>query len=259
MGCVVILLAIDTATESVSVALHDGEDVTAFSEIRSDRQHAEALTPMIGHVCEQARIDVRDVGAIAVDVGPGLFTGMRVGIATAKALSRVLRVPTVGVGSLELLAHPMRDDDRLVASVMDARKGELFYRFFRFDDSSSPARPVSEARCASVDELETDLRERGVDAVCVGDGARLHLERLSTVPRCTVAAASMAHPSAASVVEIARRRANREQWVEPGALAAEYLRLPDAQINWSTRESPITNSNTNPNPNTTGGPTKDPM
>lgn len=259
-GDLVLILGIETATDRVGVALGDRDSVVALVEIDRGRRHAEMLMPAVEFACREADVGLAEIGAVAVDVGPGLFTGMRVGIATAKALSRVLRVPTVGVGSLELLAHPMRDDDRLVASVMDARKGELFYRFFRFDDASSPARPVSEARCASVDELEADLRERGVDAVCVGDGARLHLERLSTVPRCTVAAASMAHPSAASVVEIARRRANREQWVEPGALAAEYLRLPDAQINWSTRESPNTNTNPNTSQNTYtgGGPTKDP-
>lgn len=254
----VLILGIETATDRVGVALGDRDSVVALVEIDRGRRHAEMLMPAVEFACREADVGLAEIAAVAVDTGPGLFTGMRVGIATAKALARVLRVPTVGVGSLELLAHPLRHDDRLVASVLDARKGELFYRFHRFDDAAAPARPVSEARCASVDELEADLRERGVDAVCVGDGARLHGERLSAIPRCSVAASSLARPSAASVVEIARRRVNREEWVEPSKLAAEYLRLPDAQINWSTREASAVNTNTTRTVTETDAPTGNP-
>ncbi len=69
------------------------------------RRHAEILTPAIAFVCEQAGIDLQEVGVVAVDVGPGLFTGLRVGIATAKALAQALRVPMIGLSSLDLLAH----------------------------------------------------------------------------------------------------------------------------------------------------------
>lgn len=241
-GIDVLILGIETATDRVGVALADRESVLALVEIARGRRHAEMLMPAVEFACREADVTMAEVGVVAVDVGPGLFTGMRVGIASAKALARAMRIPTIGVGSLEVLAHPLCHDDRLVASVIDARKGELFYRFFRFDaptgSTARPsARPVSEARCASIDDLEADLRERGVEAICVGDGARLHAERLTAIPRCSVGSSSSAHPSAAALVEIARLRANREEWVEPGVLAAEYLRLPDAQINWSTRES----------------------
>ncbi|MEY3700298.1 MAG: hypothetical protein RIT16_658, partial [Actinomycetota bacterium] len=100
----VIILGIDTATDAVSVALHDGESVLASSEIRSDRQHAEALTPMIDFVCKQAAIELWDVGGIAVDIGPGLFTGMRVGIASAQAIAQVIDVPIIPVTSLDILS-----------------------------------------------------------------------------------------------------------------------------------------------------------
>jgi tRNA threonylcarbamoyladenosine biosynthesis protein TsaB len=98
-----IVLGIDTATDAVSVALHDGNVVLASSEIRSDRQHAEALTPMIDFVCKQASIELWDVGGIAVDIGPGLFTGMRVGIASAQAIAQVIDVSIIPVTSLDVL------------------------------------------------------------------------------------------------------------------------------------------------------------
>ena len=79
----------------------------------------------------QADIELTEIGVIAVDVGPGLFTGMRVGLATAKALAFALRVPMIGISSLDLLAFPHRRSDRVVVPVIDARKGEVFYAMYR--------------------------------------------------------------------------------------------------------------------------------
>ena len=178
-----ILLAIDTATESVSVALHDGDDVVAFSEIRSDRQHAEALTPMIQHVCEQARVELRDIGGIAVDVGPGLFTGMRVGIASAKALAQVLDIGVVEVTSVEAVARSVSSECEVVASVIDARRGEVFWSLSRTFDGS--LRQVGEVRIGSVESCIVDIVDRGQSVVLAGTGALRHrdefMERLSGV------------------------------------------------------------------------------
>ena len=240
VGCVVILLAIDTATESVSVALHDGEDVTAFSEIRSDRQHAEALTPMIGHVCEQARIDVRDVGAIAVDVGPGLFTGMRVGIATAKALAQVLDVQVVEVTSTEAIARAVVTDCEVIASVVDARRNEVYWSLNRVIDGK--LRQVGDVGVGPVESCVVDIADRGQSVVLAGTGALRHrgefqAQLAGLVPTLEFADESCAVPSAAQVARIGFERARREEWVLAGAVRPLYLRQPDAEINWSTRSS----------------------
>ena len=116
-----ITLGIDTATELVSVALVDGEKVLAASESQSDRRHAEDLTPMLQFVVQRAGIAFSEIDAVAVDVGPGLFTGMRVGIAAAQALAQVLSVPLVGVDSLEALVAgigSLDDDHEIVVPVV---------------------------------------------------------------------------------------------------------------------------------------------
>ena len=87
--------------------------------------------PAIEFLCRQADIELSEIGAIAVDIGPGLFTGMRVGLAAGKAIAQALRVPMIGISSLDLLAFPLRHTDRTIAAVIDARKGELFYAFYR--------------------------------------------------------------------------------------------------------------------------------
>ena len=235
-----ILLAIDTATESVSVALHDGDDVVAFSEIRSDRQHAEALTPMIQHVCEQARVELRDIGGIAVDVGPGLFTGMRVGIASAKALAQVLDIGVVEVTSVEAVARSVSSECEVVASVIDARRGEVFWSLSRTFDGS--LRQVGEVRIGSVESCIVDIVDRGQSVVLAGTGALRHrdefTERLSgVVPSFEFASETSAVPSAAQVARIGYERARREEWVAAKDVTPRYLRQPDAEINWSTRSS----------------------
>ena len=107
-GLPMLILGIETATEQVSVAIGGHEGVLAMFEVCRGRRHAETLVPSIQFVCKQADIDMSEFGAIAVDVGPGLFTGMRVGLAAAKAIAQALRVPMIGISSLDLLAFPLR-------------------------------------------------------------------------------------------------------------------------------------------------------
>src|SRR5688572_1521083 len=127
----VLILGIDTATPQVSVAIGGHEGVIARFEVARGRRHAETVVPAIECCCRQADVELDELGVIAVDVGPGLFTGMRVGLATAKALAQALRVPMIGLSSLDLLAFPHRQSDRVVVPVIDARKGEVFYAMYR--------------------------------------------------------------------------------------------------------------------------------
>ena len=79
----------------------------------------------------QARVELEEISCVAVDLGPGLFTGLRVGVAAAKAMAQALRVPMIGVPSLDLLAFPVRYTSRLIVAAIDARRGEVFYAFYR--------------------------------------------------------------------------------------------------------------------------------
>lgn len=237
-GSLVLILGIETATERVSVAIGGHDGVVALAEVTRGRRHAENLMPAIDDVCRSADVSVSEFGCIAVDVGPGLFTGMRVGVATAKALSMALDVPIVTATSLELLAHALRDDvenvhERLACSVVDARKGEVFHQLHRVTVDEVVA--IGEPRCESPDELVAVLRERAQNVVCAGDGARRYADELRFDHRISIAGERWAYPSADALVRLAHRRSLREDWHEPDRVEALYLRQPDAQINWTTR------------------------
>ena len=230
-----LTLGIETATERVSVALGDHDGVLGSIEITRGRRHAETLTPAIEFLCRQADVKIDEVAVVAVDVGPGLFTGMRGGIAAAKAIALALHVPMIAMSSLDLLAYPMRRTDQLIASVIDARKGEVFYAFYR--QSPGGIQRVLEPTVGSVDDLVADLYARSQNTVCVGDGALRYREEIIAGHHVEIAEHIFAYPSAAPLVQLAHARALREEWVEPEDIEVLYLRQPDAEINWSTRNS----------------------
>jgi tRNA threonylcarbamoyladenosine biosynthesis protein TsaB len=225
----VLILGVETATEQVSIALGGHEGVIGLFEVARGRRHAEILTPAIEFVCAQADIGLDELGLVAVDVGPGLFTGMRVGLAAGKALAMALRVPMIGISSLDLLAFPHRRSDRVVVPVIDARKGEVFYAMYR--QVPGGVQQVVAPRVGPVDELVADLLARSQEALCVGNGALRYREQIRDGFHCEVA--DDAHPSAGPLVQLAHARALREEWVSPSEIRPVYLRQPDAQINWS--------------------------
>ncbi len=231
-----LILGIETATEQVGVAIGGHEGVLGLHELSRGRRHAETLVPAIEFLCRQADVELAELGCIAVDVGPGLFTGMRVGMATGKALAQALRIPMIGISSLDLLAFPLRHTDRVIAAVIDAKRGELFYAFYR--QVPGGVQRVTELSVGRPEELIADLLARGQESVCVGAGAlRYRGDIAEAVVRVEFAEQYLAHPSAAPLVQLAHAKALREDWVNPWDLQPLYLRRPDAQINWSTREA----------------------
>lgn len=226
-----LILGIETATQQVSVALGGHEGVIGLVELARGRRHAETLVPAIDFLCSQADIGLDEVGLIAVDIGPGLFTGMRVGLATAKALAQALRVPMIGISSLDLLAFPHRRSDRVVVPIVDARKGEVFYAMYR--QVPGGLQQVAPPSAAPVDELVADLLARSQETLCVGDGALRYRNEIRDGYHCEFA--DEAHPSAAPLVQLAHARALREEWSNPSEIQPLYLRPPDAQINWAVR------------------------
>ena len=206
-----LILGIETATERVSVAIGGHEGVIGLFESTRGRRHAETLVPAIEFLTSQIDIDLDEISVVAVDVGPGLFTGMRVGLASAKAIAQALRIPMIGISSLDLLAFPCRHADRVVVPVIDARKGEVFYAMYR--QVPGGVQQVVEPRVGTVEDLIADLLARSQDVLCVGDGALRYREEILDGFHCEIG--GDAHPSAAPLVQLAHARALREDWVNP--------------------------------------------
>ncbi|HEX2041146.1 MAG TPA: tRNA (adenosine(37)-N6)-threonylcarbamoyltransferase complex dimerization subunit type 1 TsaB [Acidimicrobiales bacterium] len=228
-----LILGIETATLQVGCALAGHEGVRASFHVAHGRRHVETLVPAVAFVCREAQVEIGEIGAVAVDIGPGLFTGLRVGVAAAKALAQALRVPAVGVSSLDLLAFPVRHTNRLIVCAIDARRSEVYYAFYRHVPGG--VQRVSAYRVGSPDELVSELVARGEDCLFVGDGALRYPQILADTQGAEFGGPSTAHPSAAALVELAHPLALREEFVQPWELQPLYLRQSDAEINWERR------------------------
>jgi tRNA threonylcarbamoyladenosine biosynthesis protein TsaB len=230
----VLILGIDTATPQVGCAIGGHEGVIASFCVAKGKRHAETLVPAIDFVCRQAHVELDEIGAIAVDIGPGLFTGLRVGVATAKAMASALRVPVVGVSSLDLLAFPVRWTNRQIVSVVDARRGEVFYAAYR--QVPGGVQRLTEPRVGTPEQLCNEIQATGDDCVAVGDGARRYADELVDLTKVEIADAGLAYPSPQSLVQLAHARAMREEFVNAWDVQPAYLRKADAEINWVSRE-----------------------
>lgn len=229
-----LILGLETATAEVGCAIGGYEGVLASSHSARGKRHAENLTPAIEFVCRQARVQLSDIACVAVDHGPGLFTGLRVGVASGKAIAQALRVPMIAISSLDLLAFPVRFTDRRIGAVIDARRGEVFWAFYR--QVPGGVQRIGEPTVGSPDELTAELLAQPAETLLVGDGAIRYRERFADLADVEVAGGDHAYPSARSIVELAHARALREDWVRPAEIELLYLRRPDAEINWSVRE-----------------------
>jgi tRNA threonylcarbamoyladenosine biosynthesis protein TsaB len=227
-----LILGIDTATQQVGCAIGGHEGVLAAFQSARGRRHAETLVPSIQFICAQARVELAEIGAIAVDVGPGLFTGLRVGVATAKAMASALRVPMVGVSSLDLLAFEVRRTSRRIISIVDARRGEVFYAFYR--QVPAGVQRLSEMRCGTPEELCSEIQATGEECLAIGDGALRYSDQLCDLIRVEIEDASLAYPSPSALVQLAHARALREEFVNAWDLQPVYLRKADAEVNWQT-------------------------
>jgi tRNA threonylcarbamoyladenosine biosynthesis protein TsaB len=229
----VLILGIETASEQVGCAIGGHEGVLASVHVSRGRRHVETLVPAIDFLCRQARVELKEIGVIAVDVGPGLFTGLRVGIAAGKAMAQALRVPMIGVSSLDLLAFPVRYSTRLIVPALDARRGEVFYSFYR--QVPGGVQRLAPHQLGPPDDVVSEIVAMGQDCLVVGDGAGRYSDAFDGLTGIEFAGRATPYPSACALVELAHPKAMREEFVQPWELQPLYLRKSDAEIAWERK------------------------
>ena len=217
------LLAVDTALDACSVALltRDGEriDVVAVEEIIG-RGHAERLMQTVAAVMAKAGVALAEVDAFAVTVGPGSFTGIRVGVAAVRGFALATGRPAVGVATLDVLADAARAlaPGRAIAAVIDARKDEVYCGLFAADGTALD-------RPAVVPIAEAAARARACDAILVGSGAPL----LRAVEPALVASEAAPLPAIAAVARLGLARLDACGAAGCAAPSPLYVRPPDAK------------------------------
>jgi len=226
-----LILALDTATNFVGVALGDADGIVGVATVAAPRQHAEVMVPTIVEVLAAAGVEMSQVSALAVGVGPGLFTGLRVGVTTAIVMAEALAVPLVAVSSLELVAAGCHSDQRIVV-VLDAKRSEVFHATFHYHGSSLIRDRIDAVAdpSALVSELIEESAARAGGLMLMGDGVATYPEVFSLIPNANIGAPEFWMPSATALVKIAAERIARGEVDSPRTVVPNYLRESDAVL-----------------------------
>jgi tRNA threonylcarbamoyladenosine biosynthesis protein TsaB len=229
----VLVLGIETSTPQASVAIGSEQGIVASVLIGRGATYNEFLLPSVRFCLDQARLGYRNIGGVAVSLGPGLFTGMRVGVATAKGLAQALSVPIVGMASLDLLAYEVRYSSKAICAVLDARRSEVFYAFYK----SSPGgiQRLTRYHVERPEQLAVRIAANPEDVLLVGNGALLYREVFRDLgPGTEIGSMSHSFPDASSLVELGLARMFREDFDSVFHLTPLYLRRSAKAIQWES-------------------------
>ncbi len=221
-----MLLGVDTATQTCSVALAEDDDLKVELTVGHAQTHARQLLGMVHETLERGGLTVDRLDGFAVTVGPGSFTGLRIGISTIKGLALATGKPVVGISSLEALAGQFPGSSKLICPWIDARKQEVYSAMYRWDGDL--LKMVSSPRVASPDAVLEDVSE---PAIFVGNGASLYSslisERLGNV--ATFCPPPMNMLRASLLVYLGFRIFSTETAHSPHSITPVYIRRSDAR------------------------------
>lgn len=222
------VLAIDTSASNCCVAVVDEEKIIANFDINIGRTHSETLLPLIDSLNKFTNLTLDDIDIFACCVGPGSFTGIRIGIATIKGFAVSLNKPVIAVSTLESLAYNIPPIDGTVCSILDAKHNNVYAAFYKYDNTITM---IGDYNTNSIDELIENAKGFNGNIWFVGDGAISYKELLKTelkehaffVPKFLNA------QSAISIARIALDKYNRNEITNGYDLHPLYLRKSQAE------------------------------
>ena len=229
------ILALDSSGLAASAALVEDDTLIAEYTIQYKKTHSQTLLPMVAQIRDMVELDLDTVDAIAVAAGPGSFTGLRIGSATAKGLALALDKPIVPVPTVEGLAYQMYGTDALVCPIMDARRSQVYNARFA-SNGERPARLCPD-RAIGLEELAAELKSGGEPQVLVGDGAQLcynQFIKMGLPVRLTPP--NLRYQSAWGVARAALEQAQAGKLITAQELVPEYHRLSQAERERLERE-----------------------
>lgn len=222
------ILAIDTSATAASVCLAVEDKILGSFYTNTALTHSQTLVPMVEQVLKTTQTDVDELDYIAVNAGPGSFTGVRIGVAAAKGIAFKNNLPCVSVSTLESMAYNMLGSDCVVCAVMDARCSQVYNALFKI--SGDKVERLCEDRALALSELKPELEEISEKIILVGDGADLTAKYLeNSLSNVFLAPVNNQIQNASSTAMAAIKSICENKTITPAELMPTYLRLPQAQ------------------------------
>lgn len=222
------VLGIEAATPVAAVAVVTADRTLAERMVNNRKTHSVNLLPMVKAVLEDAQLNLSDLGGIAVSSGPGSFTGLRIGMSTAKTLAHVLNIPIAGISTLEALASRFSSGDQLVCPILDARKNEVYTGLYRGGKCLHGPLALD---MQGLSNLIIDYHE---DVVMLGDGVLTYRDQLvkQLGSRVRFAPVSSLLPGGSEVACLGYQHIESGNCSNPLELLPSYVRLSEAEVKW---------------------------
>lgn len=239
------LIGIDSSGLVASVAIMEDDKLVAEYTVNNKKTHSQTLLPMLEEIVKSSGLDMKEIDAIAIAAGPGSFTGLRIGSATAKGLGLALKKPIVPVSTVDALAYNLYGTDSLVCPIMDARRNQVYtgiYEFVKKESACEDAETngmcseyklqvLKEACAVPVEEIAEALNEKGSEVIFLGDGVPVFAQQLKSLMKVaySFAPAHLALQKAGCVACLGMEKFKAGIYEDAATHSPEYLRLSQAE------------------------------
>jgi len=233
------ILAIDTSSNVATAAIAEDNKLICEYTLNHKKTHSQKLMPMIEELFSACEMTVHDIDAIAATVGPGSFTGLRIGIATAKALAHAADKPVISVSTLEAMAYNIPFCSYIIAPIMDARRSQVYTCIYQWDVSSLVA--LHKAQPMAIEDLCDILKQFETPVVFIGDGVPVHKAYIHETLGDTAIFGGLQYnmQRASSVAACAMDKASRGELLHYNQLLPEYHRLSQAEREYNEKEGKV--------------------
>jgi tRNA threonylcarbamoyl adenosine modification protein YeaZ len=230
------ILALDSSGIVASVAIWEDDVILAEYTVNYKKTHSQTLLPMLDEIVKMTELDLSSVDAIAVAAGPGSFTGLRIGSATAKGLALALDKPVLAIPTIEGLAFNLYDTKGLICPIMDARRNQVYTGVYRFEEHKLVT--VIDQEAVAITDLIDQLEKLGEPVTFLGDGVPVFKKRIletMTLP-VTFAPAHLGRQRAGAVASLGALYYAEGKVQSAREHTPEYLRVSQAERERAERE-----------------------
>jgi tRNA threonylcarbamoyladenosine biosynthesis protein TsaB len=220
-----LTLAFDTSSRTAAVAVLRDDTILYESIVNTGLNHSEVLMPEIDYACMRVGIKISDINLFACTLGPGSFTGLRIGVSTLKGLMLATGTPAAGVSSLAAVVLNLGTTSKLICSMIDAGRGQVYVAYFKYNDKNI-LRQISEEKAVNPQEI---INNTDKNTLFVGDGAIKYADIIKNIKSEVSIASDLQHYIRASAVGIlGRKKFAEKDLLDASTLVPVYLRSADA-------------------------------
>lgn len=233
------ILALDSSGLVASVAVMEGNTMLAEYTMNYKKTHSQTLLPMLEEMAKMIELDLNTLDAIAVAGGPGSFTGLRIGSATAKGLGLALKKPIISIPTVDGLAYNLCGTDKIVCPLMDARRNQVYTGIYEFDGNT--LKIIEPQMAVDLTEIAEKLNALGREVIFLGDGCPVYAEKLAELMKIPYgyAPAHMSRQRAGALAALAMCYAEEGRMETATEHQPDYLRLSQAERERAEKEKAV--------------------